>query len=285
MGFSVSDFPFVVRSDSRDPRSFPSHGEVLAYLQDFAKEFEIEEMIRFETTVVRVAPAKEESGNGGFESTEKEKKVGRDEIYDALVVCNGHYTEPLLAEIPGISSWPGKEMHSHNYRIPEPFKDLVVVRIGNAASAEDISRDIARAAKEVHVASGSNAADTYIKQAAPWLSFIGIAWKVVPFPMFELQSNWIAGALSGRITLPSEEDMMVEIETLYATHEAQGIPKRYTHHLGITQFEYKNWLASQFGCSGTEEWRKETYLTTGVRKRRIGKSSLCFSSLPRFLFV
>ena len=36
--------------------------------------------------------------------------------------------------------------------------------IGNSASADDISRDIARVAKEVHVACRSSAADTFIKQ-------------------------------------------------------------------------------------------------------------------------
>jgi cation diffusion facilitator CzcD-associated flavoprotein CzcO len=212
------------------------------------------------------------------------------------------------------------------------------VLIGNSASADDISRDIARVAKEVHVACRSNAADTYIERPgysnlwmhsmiesvhedgsvvfqngktisvdvimhctgykyhfpfletngnvtvddnrvgplykdvfspafAPWLSFVGIPWKVVPFPMFELQSKWIAGVLSGRIPLPSKEDMMMEIKTLYSTLDAQGIAKRYTHQMGISQFEYNSWLASQCGCSETEEWRKEMYFATGVKKR------------------
>ncbi|KFK40585.1 hypothetical protein AALP_AA2G015000 [Arabis alpina] len=100
---------------------------------------------------------------------------------------------------------------------------------------------------------------------APSLSFVGIPWKVLPFPVFELQSKWVAGVLSGRITLPSKEDMMVEIETSYASLEAEGIPKRYTHCLGITQFEYNNWLASQCGCSGTEEWRLEMFLASIMR--------------------
>ncbi|CBI25788.3 unnamed protein product, partial [Vitis vinifera] len=78
-----------------------------------------------------------------------------DEIFDAVVVCNGHHTEPRIAEIHGIDAWPGKQMHSHNYRIPEPFRDQVVILIGNAFSADDISRDIAQVAKEVHVASRS----------------------------------------------------------------------------------------------------------------------------------
>jgi len=41
------------------------------------------------------------------------------------VVCNGHYTEPRIAVIPGVDAWPGKQMHSHNYRVPEPFLDQV----------------------------------------------------------------------------------------------------------------------------------------------------------------
>ncbi|CAN8245242.1 unnamed protein product [Cochlearia groenlandica] len=349
MGYS--DFPFLIRSslsESRDPRRFPSHREVLAYLRDFAKEFEIEDMIRFDTAVDRVSTAAEEEidgeeGRGNvrwrIESTEMKKKARRrDEIYDAVVVCNGHYIEPRLAEIPGISSWPGKEMHSHNYRVPEPFKDQVVVLIGNSASAVDISRDIVGFAKEVHVAYRSEEADMFIKQLgydnlwmhsmiesvhedgsvvfqngrtvsadvimhctgykyhfpfletngcvtvddnridplykhvfppalAPCLSFVGIPWKVVPFPMYELQSKWIAGVLSGRITLPSKEDMMKDIETFYANLEAQGIQKRYTHRKGMSQFEYNSWLASRCGCSETEEWRKGMYVETGERRR------------------
>ncbi|CAA7034233.1 unnamed protein product [Microthlaspi erraticum] len=192
-------------------------------------------------------------------------------------------------------------MHSHNYRLPQPFKDQVVVVIGSSASAVDISRDISGFAKDVHVASWSNPADTFIKQngytniwmhsmyhfpfletngevtvddncvgplykhvfppaLAPSLSFVGIPYKVLPFPMFELQSKWIAGVLSGRIKLPSKEDMMVETKTMKATFEGLGIPKRFTHCLGIDQFEYYDWLGSQIGCSGTEEWRKEMSL-------------------------
>ncbi|CAA7044017.1 unnamed protein product [Microthlaspi erraticum] len=297
MGFR--DFPFAIRSgESRDQRRFPSHGEVLAYLQDFGKEFGIEELIRFETTVVRGSPAAKIDGGEGIgkwriESTEKEKKIHCDEIYDAVVVCNGHYIEPRLAEIPAIT---------------------IVFHNLSKISGDDISRDIAGFAKEVHVASWSNPADTYIKQTghpnlwmhsmiervlengsvvfqngktvlahvimhstgykydfsfldtngsvtvddnrvgplykhifppplAPSLSFVG--YHVIPFPMFELQSKWIAGVLSGRIMLPSKEDMLMEIKNLYATLEGEGIPKRYTHSLGINHFEYNDWLASQ----------------------------------------
>uniref|UniRef100_A0A1J3CZB7 Flavin-containing monooxygenase n=1 Tax=Noccaea caerulescens TaxID=107243 RepID=A0A1J3CZB7_NOCCA len=161
MGFS--DFPFVPRpgDESRDPRRYPSHREVLMYLQDFAREYKIEEMIRFETEVVRVEPAAENGRRWRVQSVTSGCLT--DEFFDAVVVCNGHFTEPRLAHIHGIDSWPGKQIHSHNYRVPDPFKDQVVVVIGNYASGADISRDIASVAKEVHIASRTIASDIYEK--------------------------------------------------------------------------------------------------------------------------
>ncbi|KAL4332529.1 hypothetical protein GQ457_07G010530 [Hibiscus cannabinus] len=345
MGFM--DFPFVTRpGESRDPRRFPGHREVLLYLKDFAREFGVEEMVRFETEVVKVRIS--ESGKWNVQSKKttcfsnenehKSKVEFDDEIYDAVVVCNGHYAEPRIAEIPGINSWPGKQMHSHNYRTPEPFRDQVVILIGSSSSAVDICREVAAVAKEVHVASRSVADETYTKQPGydnlwlhsmidnarddgtvvfrngklvladvimhctgykyhfpfldtkgivtvednrlgplykhvfppaltPYLSFIGIPWKIVPFPLFELQSKWVAGVLSGRITLPSQKEMMEDINSFYSMLEAAGIPKWYTHCIGESQFEYNNWIAAQCGCQGVEKWRKPMYSAASVNRR------------------
>lgn len=154
MGFR--EYPFVAKEGARrDPRRFPSHWEVLEYLKDYAGEFGVGEVIRFGSEVKWVG-----LGEGGKWKVRFGKRGGEedelDEVYDAVVVCNGHYTEPRIADIPGIDAWPGKQIHSHNYRVPEPFRDQVVVLIGSAASAVDISRDIASVAKEVHIASRSN---------------------------------------------------------------------------------------------------------------------------------
>ena len=97
MGFR--DYPFVIREGKgRDPRRFPCHTEVLFYLQDFASAFGITELVRFETEVVFAGIA----DDGKWRLMSKSKGgIGRDEIYDAVVVCNGHYTEPRIADIPG----------------------------------------------------------------------------------------------------------------------------------------------------------------------------------------
>ncbi|KAM3734896.1 hypothetical protein ACB098_10G048400 [Castanea mollissima] len=256
MGFS--DYPFVAKDDpDRDPRLFPGHREVMMYLQDFAREFGIDELVRFETEVVRVGFVEEEEK---WKIKSKQRHKETDEIFDAVVVCNGHYTQPLVSHVPGINKWPGKQMHSHNYRDPKPFQDQVVVLIGNSSSAFDISRELAGVAKEVHIAARTVKYETFGKQPAYdnlWLHLM-----VITFPMFELQSKWIAGVLSNRITLPSQEEMMEDVKAFYSSLEASGTPKRATHALDDKQVKYNNWLAGQCGCPAYEDWRMEMYYAT-----------------------
>uniref|UniRef100_A0ACD5TIJ2 Uncharacterized protein n=1 Tax=Avena sativa TaxID=4498 RepID=A0ACD5TIJ2_AVESA len=161
MGFL--DFPFTAASSAVDTRRFPGHQEVLRYLEDFARRFDLYGLVRFETEVVGVR--REAGGRWAVTSRKLGEKGEQDEeVYDAVVVCNGHYTEPRIASIPGADAWPGKQMHSHNYRVPEPFLDEVVIVIGASASAFDISRDIASVAKEVHIADRSAPASTCEQQ-------------------------------------------------------------------------------------------------------------------------
>ncbi|XP_076911278.1 flavin-containing monooxygenase FMO GS-OX5-like [Bidens hawaiensis] len=152
MGFS--DFSFEDKSYG-DPRLFPGHEEVLKFFHDFAKEFGVVKAIRFNSEVVRV----EESREGEFAVEWRSMVDGTmdQEVFDVVVVCNGDHTEPRVAnDVPGIQEWSRKQVHSHNYRTPEPYQDQVVVVIGSGPSAADISREISKTAKEVHLSSRSS---------------------------------------------------------------------------------------------------------------------------------
>jgi hypothetical protein len=70
--------------------------------------------------------------------------------FDAIVVCNGHYSVPNVPFIPGRDEWPGHQMHSHSYRENTPFAGKSVVVLGVSASGEDISREIAEVASKVN---------------------------------------------------------------------------------------------------------------------------------------
>jgi cation diffusion facilitator CzcD-associated flavoprotein CzcO len=69
--------------------------------------------------------------------------------FDAVVVCNGHYSQPRRPELQGAESFPGRIMHSHSYRENEPFRGLTVIVLGASASGEDICREIALVADKV----------------------------------------------------------------------------------------------------------------------------------------
>lgn len=43
--------------------------------------------------------------------------------------------------------------------------------------------------------------------------------------MAELQSKWVARVLSGKILLPTEEDMMKSVQDIYHEMEENGLPE------------------------------------------------------------
>ncbi|KAL6973419.1 hypothetical protein U1Q18_027600 [Sarracenia purpurea var. burkii] len=158
MGFT--DFPFLAKK-GRDMRRFPGHKELFLYLKDFCDWFCLEEMIRFNTRVEYVGML-EFPGFGNKDlkwvvrSREKKcEKLVVEEVFDAVVVATGHYSQPRLPAIRGRDTWKRKQMHSHIYRVPEPFRDEVVVVVGNSLSGQDISMELVDVAKEIHLSAKS----------------------------------------------------------------------------------------------------------------------------------
>ncbi|KAL9254293.1 Flavin-containing monooxygenase FMO GS-OX-like 1-like protein [Drosera capensis] len=328
MGFS--DFPLTEESHYGDPRMFPGHHEVLSFLNHFAAEYGLLDLIRFNTEVVRVESSLTENGRRWVVDAVASGGIYSKDVFDAVVICNGHVTVPRLPHIPGVEKWPGKQTHSHNYRVPEPFKDEVVVIIGSGASAYDISRDTAKVAKEVHLSSrsplaklsrlnaypniwlhsgvvcangdgkvtfqdgsavhadtmlhctGYNYDHSFLKtngsitiddnrvgplykhvfppDLSPGLSFVGLPHKTILFLMMELQSRWIAQVLSGKVSLPSKENMIADIDCYFRQMEELKRPIHQTHFLfNPEEFGYLDWIAQQVGSPAVEEWKKEMY--------------------------
>ncbi|KAL2609565.1 hypothetical protein R1flu_028138 [Riccia fluitans] len=162
------DFPFMAKQ-GRDERRFPGHEEVNLYLKDFAEHYNLLSLIEFDVEVEYVGvkggvAAASTTENRNLKWIVRSRKVGqvdqvREEIFDGVVICNGHYAEPKVVPIPGIEGWPGLHMHSHNYRVPDPFQDKVVVIVGNANSGGDISNEVASVAKQVHICARNWPAD------------------------------------------------------------------------------------------------------------------------------
>lgn len=378
MGFSEYPFDdaFYARSSSIDPRRFCSHQEVLHYLNSFAKHFNILQYIEFHTRVTAVIPqwsaTKKLTWHVTMTNTTTHDEQTRD--FDAVVVCNGHYSQPRVPSYPNQDRFLGTLMHSHNYRKAKDFIGQRIVVIGAAFSGVDIAAELVQGGAAGVYLSARNwkeksaEAETYdtslgpllteedasntleIKSSsygcaimrvhsikefipntksiifegniqlddidlvlfatgyhytfpflqglvtvddnrvgplykhvfpinssstsrnlAPYLSFVGLPWNVVPFPQHELQATWIARCLSGAVELPTQEEMMKDTEDFYLWLDQQGIPKRYTHRMkGELQWQYNSWLVDAIKDDSVkmDAWRVQLYQSSGVARRR-----------------
>ncbi|KAL5197786.1 hypothetical protein ABZP36_001298 [Zizania latifolia] len=263
MGFS--DFPFVPR-DGRDPRCFPGH-----------REFGLMDAVRLNTRVLRVAMAPCQASAGGEpkwvvrslhlgERDDADEKASVEEVFDAVVVATGHYSQPILPSIKGGG-------------------DGGLRRAGD--NGKDIALDLIGVAREVHLSAKSTeeamtpAMSKMLAMNAnlrlhPQIDRLHDDGRVVfddtvmygtgyaysfPFvdagggevtvddnrvgPLFEhvfppalsfigilRKARWIAQVLSGRRALPPEEEMARSVEEYYRAREAAGVPVKYTHDIG-----------------------------------------------------
>uniref|UniRef100_A0ACD5UCP2 Uncharacterized protein n=1 Tax=Avena sativa TaxID=4498 RepID=A0ACD5UCP2_AVESA len=163
MGFT--DFVFAPK-DGRDQRRYPGHREVYLYLKDFCDTFGLMESVRLNTRVLRVAMAMAPPSPACRQWAVRSVRLGKcddedaateeeEELFDAVVVANGHYSQPRVPSIEGMEAWTGRQMHSHSYRTPEPFRGEVVVVVGCGESGKDIARELRGVAKEVHLVAKS----------------------------------------------------------------------------------------------------------------------------------
>jgi thioredoxin reductase len=134
------DFPFEY--ENCESNSFPSHEMVLEYLKQYALSFNLIPLIHFQSEVKDIRFC--ESTQKWFVSV-LSKGVLSCQEFDAVVICNGHYTYPNIPNIEGLDSFQNHKevMHSHSYKSSSSFQDKTVVVLGAGASGVDISLEIA----------------------------------------------------------------------------------------------------------------------------------------------
>ncbi|XP_053287024.1 flavin-containing monooxygenase 5 [Pleuronectes platessa] len=152
---SFSDFP--------PPAELPNnmhHSEVLLYLRLYVQEFKLLQHINFQSTVLSVEPTPDFDVTGRWE-VETESGEGRRDtrVFDAVIVCTGHFTKPHLPlrDFTGIESFEGRHFHSWEYRSAEGMQGRRVLVIGIGNSGGDIAVDISRVAEKVYLSTRSGA--------------------------------------------------------------------------------------------------------------------------------
>jgi len=108
-----SDFPFFPSNDGTgDARRYPGHAEFLRYIRDFCDAFGLMDVVRLNTKVLHVGLAAPRAADDGgvkrwtvrwsSRHGDREGEVDTTEdVFDAVVVAVGQYTQPRLPTITG----------------------------------------------------------------------------------------------------------------------------------------------------------------------------------------
>lgn len=167
---SYSDFPFspsAMGKFSIDSRLYPCHEEVLRYLDAFMDKYQLGELVRYNRQVIRVAPIATDGASAADATLGQLRWVVETrttplpdssapgevekEVFDAVMIANGHFSEPHLPKLAGADVFPGVQLHSHNYRRPEHYAGQTVAIVGSSFSALDISKHVSTTADRVYI--------------------------------------------------------------------------------------------------------------------------------------
>ena len=85
---------------------------------------------------------------------------------------------------------------------------------------------------------------------------VGFYNQDTPFLTTELQSKWLAHVLSGKVLLPTEEEMMSDVENYYHHMEETGVPKSFTHVLPPNEVLHLFSYLSNLIFLTTHHWMK-----------------------------
>ena len=141
----ISSKPFTQFPDFPMPDAYPaypSHGQVRAYFDAYARHFGLRERITFGAEVVRVEAV----------GTRWDVTVARDGRratlrYDAVVVANGHNWSPKMPDYPGLADFAGEVIHSADYKSADQVRGRRVLVVGAGNTGCDIAVEAAQNAR------------------------------------------------------------------------------------------------------------------------------------------
>ncbi|MEU6701974.1 NAD(P)/FAD-dependent oxidoreductase [Pseudonocardia sp. NPDC046786] len=103
--------------------------EILAYLQDVAREFGVADLVE---TGVRIVSADRPRADGPWTATAED---GRTWTADVLIVATGQLNRPVVPDIPGLDTFAGHTFHSARWDHDHDLRGRRVAVIGTGASA------------------------------------------------------------------------------------------------------------------------------------------------------
>ncbi|XP_069555231.1 dimethylaniline monooxygenase [N-oxide-forming] 2-like isoform X2 [Brachyistius frenatus] len=150
-----SDFPM--------PADYPNYmhnSQLLQYYRLYAEHFDLLRHIIFQTTVTSVTQRPDFSVSGQWDVVTTNRS-GEEErhVFDAVLVCSGHYTHPALplSVFPGHETFSGRCFHSSEYKDADACRGKRVVVVGIGNSGGDIAVEISRSAEKTFLSTRQGA--------------------------------------------------------------------------------------------------------------------------------
>ncbi|MDD2705359.1 MAG: NAD(P)/FAD-dependent oxidoreductase [Acidocella sp.] len=117
--------------------SYPPREVLWDYIVGRVKKGNLRRFIRFRAPVRDVTY---DDATGKFTVTVRdlEKDHVYSEVFDYVVVASGHFSTPNVPDFPGLSKFPGRVLHAHDFRDAREFTGKRVLCVGSSYSSEDI---------------------------------------------------------------------------------------------------------------------------------------------------
>ncbi|KAL6897685.1 hypothetical protein GGI43DRAFT_99252 [Trichoderma evansii] len=138
---------------------FAPHHIPRQYIENYFALHKTDSFLELNTTVEDVSKIKHPSNNGSNQwkltlrkyDALQDADVWWEEIFDAVILANGHYSVPTIPNVKGLNEYiekfPGHVVHSKTYRSASSYKSQKVLVIGNSASGTDVSRELVSTAQ------------------------------------------------------------------------------------------------------------------------------------------
>jgi cation diffusion facilitator CzcD-associated flavoprotein CzcO len=120
---------------------FPSRDQVRDYIESYADARGLRRLIRFGGAVTSVEPVSS-AGRPGSNGWRVRTSTGGDDVFDGVLIANGHLWHPRIPEIPG--DFTGVQLHSSAYRNIGDLTGTRVLVVGAGNSGCDLAVDVAQ---------------------------------------------------------------------------------------------------------------------------------------------
>ena len=123
-----------------DYPDYPSHRQILAYFQAYARHFQLDRYIRLNTTVLHAEKIVNERWRLHLDD-------GTQREFDYLLVANGHHSVPRHPDWK--DCFTGKYLHAHDYKTSQGLEGKHILVVGAGNSGCDCAVESSRVAMRV----------------------------------------------------------------------------------------------------------------------------------------